>query len=151
MISCWTYTEIPPWSLFFAQEILQPSVESAPTAVVYAGAKETLPVDPFTQQGTYYWLAYNFRPDAITNGIRVIPKNSLFDGDFVGAGIHWLAYHEGSDPESLWWNPTAAWNLTDEDIPGQVGPWFRRVGRADEVNRCIPVLMVPRVIARSMI
>lgn len=143
IIPCWTNYDIPPWSVFFAFDILNPHVIYAPVFIIEKTAWDLLPVTAFPAADSASWTEYNMRADALTNGPTPIPAHSQFAATSLLDGIHWMAYDEDSDPESITFHPSGEWTVSDADIPAANWPEFRRVGPANETLKCVPVIMQP--------
>jgi len=162
MIQCWTEIEIPPHSVFWMKDILNPCALETPIVRVYRpslddvwdneiGFYEGKAVNVFSAEALYYTgyvFPGNLANDALTNGRRPIPANSRFAAEQLASGIHWVGYGgAGVDPTLYtWFHPRMdSWylhaNIGDGDGQDLLGVAFMRIGDPDAINRCIPVVM----------
>ena len=156
MIQCWTEIEIPPHSVFWMKDILNPCALETPIVRVfrvddttdleefYAGAYEDGPTVFYTASRNLG----NLRMDALTNGRAAIPRCSRFPAWQLAFGVHWLSYDADAILEDdLQFHPrSGAWGLTSHGRMQNAvqGVSFMRVGNIDTIQQCVPVVMSAR-------
>lgn len=187
MIACDCYCEdsIPPWSVFWAKSLMNPSPFETPILVVTRpgvsvrdddsdktdalndrDVELSLPTAAFefyTPPPIYkeFFYATNFKANIFTNGMLAIRAKNIFAAIPLTVGIHWLRYDEDrADPEhrlffprdDTWYLGSMASETTgsEREAYGQSrgtlahrvhGVVFRRVGIADTIHKCVPVIM----------
>jgi len=101
------------------------------------------------------FYATNLRLNVLTNGIISVPAKTLFYAKHLLHGVHWMRYDENhATPTHPWFYPRDdSWFLGSTDTKESVGQSrsqldrrvhgvvFRRIGRADTINKCVPVVM----------
>lgn len=159
-ITCWTEQDLPPYSIFWMRDILNPCALKAPIVRVYRPTPDQVIEEDFydgtlvrrwsSVYGYYVDATYvgNTRSDALTNGGSPIPAMSQFLGWQLHCGRFWLGYTTDDVPD-----PTIrrfgvrlstgylipATPTEDTDIVR--GVTFIRLGEPDTVQRCVPVIM----------
>lgn len=163
-LQCWCEEEIPPWSVAWIKEVMNPTALEPPIAVVARPTSnlefaEEAAIGLLAKTWDPYYLYYttglyvaNLRPEAVTNGPITVPGKTLFQAKQLMFGAHWLRYDEvGANPEHDWFYPrTDTWRLAsvvDASLLGGDpftirGCVFRRIGRADTIQKCVPVVML---------
>jgi len=101
------------------------------------------------------FYATNLRLYVLTNGMHAVPAKTIFYAKHLLHGVHWMRYDENhATPTHPWFYPRDdSWFLVSTNSKESFGQSkdqlqhrvhgvvFRRIGRADTINKCVPVVM----------